>query len=468
MTTSRTAPPVASTARSGRVLTALVVSVAGYALMQTLVVPALGLLQTELDTTPVWSAWVLSAFLLSSAVLTPLIGRMGDQYGRRRVLLWVLAVHAAGTVGAALSQDIGQLIAARVVQGAALAVLPLAFGILREALPPARLHLGTGLVSGVMGVGAGAGLVVGGLLADHFSWRALFVLGAALAAVSFVLVLLWVPAGPQAGGGRLDLGGAAFLGLTLVLLLLALTEGPAWGWTSWRVLGLFALSLGGAALLAWFEKGRDDALVDIVEFTRAPMLMTHLSAFAFGALSYVFYVAMPRFAQTPEEAAGYGFGATITVAGLLMLPGALTILPASMATGPLAARAGERAPLVAGFLVCVAGSALLALAHGAMWHHLVFYALVGVGSGLVMAALPKRVGALAPPHRTGTANGLNNIARTVGGVVGSQVTAAVFTAGADGGLPGDGTYTTLFWLAAAVGLAGALVAPYAVRAERAA
>jgi MFS family permease len=465
--TTRTDVPAEATAGSGRILTALVIAVFGYALMQTLLVPALGLLQSELHTTPEWSAWILSAFLLSSAVLTPLIGRMGDQYGKRRVLLWVLAVYGLGTLGAAAAQTIGQLIAARVVQGSALSVLPLAFAILRETLPPKRLHLGTGMVSGVVGVGAGGGLVVGGLLADHFSWRALFLLGAVLAAVSLVLVAWWVPSSRHTEGGRLDLAGAALLGLGLVALLLALTEGPSWGWTSWQVLGLFLLALCFLALLAAVESGRSNALVDIAEFTHRPMLLTHLSAFAFGVLSYVFYVALPRFAQTPpsHEAGGYGFGATITVAGLLMLPGALTVLPASMAVGWIARRAGERAPLVIGFAVCAVGSALLAAAHTAMWQHLVFYALVGVGTGVVMAALPKLIGALAPPTRIGTANGINNIARTVGGVVGSQLTASFLSAGTTGGTVTGSTYTSLFWLAAAVGLAGAVIAPLAAVAR---
>ncbi|MGA4838284.1 MFS transporter [Streptomyces sp. G45] len=453
-------------AGSGRVLAALVTAVFGYALMQTLLVPALGLLQTELDTTPEWSAWILSAFLLSSAVLTPLISRMGDQYGKRRVLLWVLVVYGLGTVGAAAAQSIGQLIAARVVQGSALSVLPLAFAILRETLPPKRLHLGTGMVSGVVGVGAGGGLVIGGLLADHLSWRALFVLGAVLAAISLALVAWWVPDSRHTEGGSLDLAGAGLLGLGMVALLLALTEGPSWGWTSWRVLGLFVLALAFLAVLAVVESGRSNALVDIKEFTHRPMLLTHLSAFAFGVLSYVFYVALPRFAQTPEEAGGYGFGATITVAGLLMLPGALTVLPASMGVGWLARRAGDKAPLVIGFAVCAAGSALLAAAHTAMWQHLVFYALVGVGTGVVMAALPKLIGALAPPTRIGTANGINNIARTVGGVVGSQVTAAFLTAGTTNGTVEGSTYTSLFWLATAVGVAGIVIAPLAAVAGR--
>ncbi|MEU0487142.1 MFS transporter [Streptosporangium sp. NPDC006013] len=280
-----------------RILIALVTAVFGYSLMQTVVVPALRLLERELDTTPTWSAWILSAFLLSSAVLTPLLGRMGDLYGRRRVMTAVLVAYAAGMVGAALAQNIGQLIAARVVQGAALAVVPLSMAILREALPRGRLPFAMGLVSGIVGAGGGTGLVVGGLLADHLSWRYLFVLGALLATISLLMVLRWVPASRHTVTGRLDLPGAALLGLSLVAVLLALTQGPSWGWTSASVLGLFALGALLFAVLLVVERGRREALVDVGELADRPMLVTHVAALLFGAGSYFFYLAMPLLAQ---------------------------------------------------------------------------------------------------------------------------------------------------------------------------
>ncbi|MEV4109788.1 MFS transporter [Nonomuraea sp. NPDC049695] len=451
---------------SSRVVASLVTAVFSYALMQTVVVPALGLLARELDATPTWSAWILSAFLLSSAVLTPLLGRLGDLRGRRRVLIGVLVAYAAGMVGAALAQDIGQLIAARIVQGAALAVVPLSMAILREAVPRERLPFAMGLVSGVVGAGAGAGLVVGGLLADHLSWRYLFVLGAVLALVSLVMAARWVPAGERTAPGRLDLPGAALLGLGMVAVLLALTKGPSWGWASAPVLGLFALGVVLLAVLVAVERRRSDPLIDIGELTDRPMLATHVSALLFGAVSYFFYVAMPLFAQQKPVAGAVGFGASVTVAGLLMLPGMLAIIPAGTAVGRISAALGPRGPLAAGFLLFAAGAALLALGHAAYWQHLVFYGVVGAGSGLVMGALPKLIADIVPLERTGTANGINNIVRTVGSVVGSQLAAAV--AASSGPVVPDSAFSILFWLGAAGALLGAAVSPLAAvaRAEQ--
>jgi MFS family permease len=450
------------TAGPNRILAALVAAVFGYALMQTVVVPALGLLEDRLDTTPAGAAWILSAFLLSSAVLTPVLGRLGDQYGRRRVLLAVLGVYALGMAGAAAAQDIGQLIAARVVQGAALAVVPLSMAVLREALPPRRLRFAMGLVSGVVGAGAGAGLVVGGLVADHLSWRYLFVLGAALALLSLLLVARWVPAGARAPGGGIDLPGTVLLGAGLVAVLLALTEGPEWGWSSARVLGLLALAVALFAALVMVERRRPDALIDVGEFTDRPMLMTHAAAFLFGTASYFFYLALPLYAQSGTED-GVGFGASVTVTGLLMLPGALAVIPAGTAVGRISTALGPRWPITAGFGLMAAGALLFAAAHDRMWQHAVFYAVVGLGTGLVIGALPTLIADIVPLARTGTANGLNNIARTVGGAVGTALAAAVIASGGGGGRVADAAFTTLFLLAAAVGVLGLVVALLTVR-----
>ncbi|HEX2317275.1 MAG TPA: MFS transporter [Thermomonospora sp.] len=455
--------------RAGRetgALVALAVAVFGYALMQTVVVPALRLLEERLETTPTTAAWILSAFLLSSAVLTPLLGRLGDLYGRRRVTLAVLVVYAAGMAGAAAAQDIGQLIAARVVQGAGLALVPLSMAILREALPAARLPFAMGLVSGIVGAGAGAGLLVGGLVADHLSWRWLFVLGAALALVGLALVALWVPGGGRAPGtgGGIDLPGSALLGGSLVAVLLALAEGPDQGWTSVRVLGLAALGVVLFAVLIGVERARSDALLDVGELADRPMLMTHAAAFLFGAGSYFFFLALPLYAQLDPRGTGVGFGSTITVAGLLMLPGMLAVIPAGMAVGRIARTLGPRWPLAGGFALIAGGALLFVLVHDRMWQHAVFYTMVGAGTGLVMGSLPTLIAAVVPPARTGTANGLNNIARTVGSAVGTAVAAAVIAAGGSGGGPvPDSAFTGLFWLAAGTGALGVAVAACAVR-----
>lgn len=439
------------------------VAVFSYAVVQTLVVPALGLLQRELHTTSTWSAWILSAFLLSSAVLTPLISWLGDQYDKRRVMLGALAVFFCGCVGATAVSNIGEMIAARVAQGAGLSLLPLSIAVIREVLPAERTHAAMGAVSGVIGAGAGLGLVIGGLVADSLSWRYLFAVGAALIALSFLLVASWVPSGTGHLRRPFDPVGAVLLATALSVLLVALTEGPAWGWDSAWVLGLFAATAVILAALAVAETRMSDPLIDMRELVHRPTLMTHSGAFIFGLMSFIFYVTLPAYEETPRAAAGYGFTASVTESGLMLLPGAVTLLIAGAVTARLAAKLGPRWPAAAGFALAAAGSLALLVAHTAIWEHAVWYAVIGAGSGLIVASMPLLLVRVVPPQRTSVTNGINNIFRTVGGVVGTQVAAAVLASGKlSSGIPAASSYSTLFATAAVVCLVGVGVALLAV------
>ena len=219
-----------------------ILTVAGtaYALMQTMVVPALPAFREDLHTTNAWATWVLTAFLLVSAVSTPILGKLGDQHGKERLLVLSLALFFVGCAGGAAAWNIWSLIAFRAVQGLGGAVFPLSFAIIRDEFPRERIGVAIGLISAVFGVGGGFGIVLAGLIVDNLSWRWLFVVGAIPVGVSVLLVARFVPESPIKSPSRIDVPGAATLSAGLVALLLALTEGPSWGWTSGRVTALFA------------------------------------------------------------------------------------------------------------------------------------------------------------------------------------------------------------------------------------
>src|SRR5918911_2064306 len=203
-----------------------------------MVVPALPTLQRDLHTTTTWTTWVLTVFLLVASVATPILGKLGDQHGKERLLTISLAIFLVGCVGCACAWDIWSLIAFRAVAGAGAAVFPLSFAIIRDEFPPEKVGVGIGLISAVFGVGGGFGIVLSGVIVDHLSWRWLFIVGAIGIAASIVLVHRFVPESPIKTRSRIDGIGAALLSAGLVCLLLALTEGTDWGWTSGRVLGL--------------------------------------------------------------------------------------------------------------------------------------------------------------------------------------------------------------------------------------
>ncbi|MEG8176952.1 MFS transporter [Nocardia terpenica] len=429
-------------------MTALAVGVLAYGLMQTMLVPAIGVLQQALHTGASGATWaVLSAPLLAGAILTPLAGRLGDRYGRRRVLLTVLAVHLAGTVLALVAPHIGVLIAARAVQGISLAILPLAFGSVAGVLPPDRVHAGLGFLSGLVSGSAGIALVCGGLIADHASWRWLFAVGAGLAAAALVLVYLFVPESSAQTAGRLDPLGAVLLAGGLSGVLLALSLGPTRGWASPPVL---ALAVAGLALLVVFvrvETRLRYPLIDMSLVLHRPAGAAHLAAGTLGIMQFVYYVLVPKLAEQPSAAGG--FGASVTAAGLVMLPATLVILPTGSLAGRLVTRRGPHVPLAAGLVVTASGAALLALAHASLWHLALCALPIGIGTGLTMSALPGQLHRVVAPTATATANGINTVARTTGGALGSQLAAALASGSLHSG------FINAFWMATAIGIAGA-------------
>jgi MFS family permease len=459
------ASAVATARRPTMTLVATGTAVLSYALMQTMVVPALHVLQQDMRTTATWSAWILSVFLLTSAATTPLLSRLGDRYGRRRMLLVVLGIYLVGTVGAAAVNSIGLLIVWRAVQGVSLAALPISFGVLRDALPAARLRTGLGLVSGAIGVGAGIGLVVGGVITDHASWRWLFVLTALLVVVAIGLVARYVPADRPRGTESVDLAGAVLLALLLVALLLILTEGPVWGWTAAGTFGLFGTALVLLAVLVVVERRAALPLIDPAVVVGGALRSVHVAAFIFGVVSFVFYVSLPAFAQTaPGQplpgggTVGYGLGADVTIAGMILLPGSVVLLPAGPLGAYLRRHFSARVVLFTSFLVMAAGAVALAVWNATGWELTAGYLVVGAGSGVVLGSLPALISSLTEARRAATANGVNTVIRTVGGVVGSQLTVALLAAqyAAGSAVPARSGFITAFLVAAGFAVVGGL------------
>ncbi len=436
--------------------------VVAYSLSMAVLTPAMPLVQRDLHTSAAGAAWGLTAMMLSAAVSTPVVGRLGDLYGPRRVLLVVLGVATAGTVLAAIAPSLGVLLAGRALAGIGGGVFPLAYTVIRSVLPPARTASAVGLMSSMLGLGGAPSWCVAGPVIDLLGWR--WLLWMPVLGLVPGLVLAWrlVPQVPGRPGAGVDWWGAGLFSAWMVAALTALTQGMSWGWTSAGVLGLAGAAVVLAAVWWVVERRVDEPLVD-------PRLMRVRGVWTANAASLLAGyglmaggVLFPLLVQAPRPT---GFGGSATAAAMLQLPASVGMTLAGIAAGRLHHRVGSRAVLMAGAVLTGAGYAFVALAHGAMWELYVGGTARGVGLGLAYAAVANLVVAAVEPAQTGVATGVNTLLRTVGGSLGTQVSAVILTASAVHGHPGGTGYTTGFTVTAA-SMAGVLALALAAPGRR--
>jgi EmrB/QacA subfamily drug resistance transporter len=439
-----------------------VLSLAGlaYAALSSAVIPALPTFQQELHTSETGATWLLTAFLLSASVGTSIIGRLGDMYGKERLLLWTLLVLAAGTLLAAVSRSLAMLIAARVIQGVGGGIFPLAFSIARDEFPPRRVAGSIGLMSSILGVGGGVGLIVGGLIVEHLSWHWLFWIPLVVTLLAAFSTWRWIPESPIRSPGKVNWLAAAMMTIGICCVLIAIAQTTVWGWGAAKTIALFAVGLVFCAIWVTVEIRSKTPLVDMAMMRIRGVWTTNLAAFLLGAGMYSSFIVFPQFAQLPKST-GFGFGASVVVSSLYLLPSALGMGLLGSAAGRVARRFGSKAALIAGSLISALSFGYAALAHDHPYQMLITTTLLGVGIGLAFAALGNLIVQAVPPDQTGVASGMNTVMRTLGGALGGQLSATFIANHTAHGLPTVTGFTetyvmaTLFLVVCA--LAGTLV-----------
>jgi MFS family permease len=355
-----------------------------------------------------------------------------------------LVALAVGSLLAALATSIGLMIVARVLQGVGGGMVPVAFGIIRDEFPAEKVAGAVGALASLTAVGAGLGIVLAGPIVNALDYHWLFWLPMILTILAAVSAVLFVPESPVRTPGRISWLPAVLLSGWLVALLLPLSEASEWGWGSARVVGLLAAAVLLMAAWAWSETRAATPLIDLRMMQRKAVWTNNLVALLIGIGMYATFAFLPEFVQTPK-AAGYGFGATITQSGLMLLPSSITMFAVGIFAGRLARRFGGKALVIVGCLVGAVAMGILAFAHAHEWEVYLSNALMGVGFGLAFAAMSALVVAAVPPSQTGVASGMNANIRTIGGSIGSAVMASIVTASIQpSGLPRESGYTTGF------------------------
>ncbi|MCU1525253.1 MAG: transporter [Microbacteriaceae bacterium] len=435
----------------------LAAAAASFSLLQSLINPVLPTIQRDLGTTQSTVTWVLTAWLLSAAIATPLLGRIGDMVGKRRTLLIALAAIALGNLVAAMAPTIGVLIVARIIQGLGGAIFPLAFGIIRDEFPARRVPSAVGAISAIIAVGGGLGVVLAGPIVGALGWRWLFWIPMIVTALVGILALVFVPESPARAGGRINWFGAVLLAGWLVALLLPLSEAHVWGWGSPIVIGLFALAVILIALWVFVEYRSSNPVIDM-RMMRLPGVWTvNLVALLFGAGMFSTYAFLPQFTQTPAST-GYGFGASVTGSGLLMLPMLVTMAITGFLSGPIAPFLSFKAQLALGSAVVAISGVLFVLFHAAPWEIAVTSGLFGLGLGIAYSAMSSLIVQAVPANQTGAASGMSVNVRTIGGAIGTAVMSTIVTSKVDAtGLPLESGYTDGFIVLASFAIAAAVV-----------
>ena len=455
-----TARPARAVATSAVVATLCVCGTV-VALQQTLVVPLLPDFPEILGTTADNASWLVTSTLLTGAVATPIISRLADMFGKRRMMVLCMLVMTAGSVIAAVGPSFAVVVTGRALQGFAAALIPVGISILRDELSREKIPSAVALMSATLGIGGAIGLPMSGLIYEHLGWQAIFWGSAAIGIVLIVAVLAIVPESAIRTRGRFDYIGAVLLSIALTSLLLAISKGGAWGWTSERILGLFLIAV--VVLVVWvpFELRVGQPMVDIRTSTRKPVLLTNIASVLVGFAMFGNLLATTQQLQLPVSS-GYGFGATVVVAGLYMLPSGLAMVVLAPVSARITRRSGAKSTLVLGCVLLAAGYVARVFLTDTVWQVVLGATIVSAGTAIGYAAMPTLIMRAVPITETASANGLNTLLRAVGTSTASAAVAAILSSvtidvgGA--AVPSLEAFKDIFWIAAIASLAAAAVA----------
>lgn len=442
-------------------------------LMQTLVIPLMPRLPELFDTTVANASWIITSTLLVAAIAMPVMGRLGDMFGKQRMLLFCIASLGVSSLVCALGTALPIVVFGRGLQGFGIGAIPLGISLMRDILPPRKLAGAVALMSSSLGAGGALGLPISAFIADRWGWAELFWFATAVAVVLLVAAIIVIPESPVRVGGKVDLVGTAGLTVGLGSLLLVVSKGGSWGWTSSTSLGLLGVAVVVLAAWSWWELRVDSPIVDLRTSAHRPVLMTNLAAVMAGFTMYAMNLLAPQLLLQPEVT-GYGAGVSLMQAGLWLAPGGFVMVAMSQVAAKVTVAFGARTSLIIGVLTMSAGNvfALSVLGLRSPWAVVAFGCIVSVGVSFAYSALPTIIMEHVPLTETAGANGVNALARSMGTSMGSAVVAAVLAQMTV--VVGGHTFTSMsgmraaFIIAAGSGICAAALAwgiPAATKAE---
>ena len=443
------------------IVAVLCIGGATVSVMQSILIPLLTDLPGILGVSVSDASWLVTATLLAGAIATPSLTRLADMYGKKKMMLVSLSMLLFGSLLAVVSTNLWTLVVGRAFQGTASAVIAIGISVMRDALPAERLNSSVALLSATLGIGGAFGLPMAGVMYGAFGWQSAFWLSAGLAAALIVAVAIVIQESDIRTGGSFDVIGALLLSGALFCLLLGITKGSTWGWSSSSTLTAFGASALIFILWVPWEQRVRDPLVDIRTTLNRPVLLTHITAVLIGASIYVNTLATLQLLQLPTST-GYAFGLTASHAGLLMVPAALMSLFVAPPSARITRRFGARITLCVGALVMAVGYFLRIPLGGSLAVIIMASIIVSIGMAIAFGALPTLLMASVPITQTAAANGINTLSRATGAAVSSAAVAALLAGSTmtvgDHIYPSDSAFIDAFIMGGVIALAAAAVA----------
>jgi EmrB/QacA subfamily drug resistance transporter len=452
----RTAQPARPSLR--RVFGPLAFANLTYAVAQTLLIPALPSIQRHVHASPAGTTALASVFFLTGAVTASLVGRLGDLFGKQRVVVAQLTLFTTGALVCAVGNSLWVLIVGRAAMGMAAALFPLSASIVRDELSGATVSNAVAFLGGMIGFGAAIGQACGGVVTEHLSYHWVFWIPFGMGVCAVFAVVFFVPASSVKARGRVDYVGAVLLGVGLGFPLLAITRAADWGWAGSTTLVLIFVGLATLCLFVIHENRTSDPLLDIHTLADARIARVNGATFLVGFAMFGSSYIITQFLQEPTSS-GYGFGASAAQASLYLIPGSILMLATAPLSGRISSRAGPKITLVVGTTLSVIALGLLAAFHSRHAELYFFLPINALGVGFSFAAIPLLILGVVAPGERGQATATNQVFRLVGSSIGTQLFATVITASAvHGGVPTEDGFVQVFVIEAVGALFAFLVA----------
>lgn len=397
--------------------------------VETMILPGILTIQSYFSTTVSAISWITSAFLIVGSAVSPLFGKLGDSYGKKKMFLVALVFYTVGVGAAGFSPSIYFLIAARAIQGVGFAIVPLALAIIAETFPRERIATAQGVVSATFAIGAAAGLILGAYIVQDFGWQWAFHSAFILSIVLFVVIWRFLPQGHTGTGRKVDYQTVVLLMAGVSLVLFYLSEGPYEGWYS--AYGLAALVAGVALTVGFFvaEARKSNPLIQLNLLRIRNVLVANGIGVISGIGMFMLFYAVVYYAQDPKP---LGLGLDVIASGLTIGPAAIAMLVAGPLIGRMVTHYGPKPAMIMGGSIAIVGFSLFIFDKSTTTNLVIATAVSMIGAVSLIIPIVNMISVSLPRETVATGLGLNTMLRNIGGAIGPVVATTIMS-----------TYTTI-------------------------